>query len=316
LDSTGVADACADVFMVSSSIFPTSVIDQAKMRWIVLKDFYPLTHGYRHNLARWVSRILRFLQRMYPTPNDVIEAVKMCVHPIPRKEVEADTSSFQGWPQCFIPMMSMGVECYNPDHNPNRPGQRKAVAKGLVPNFNTRNLLGAQIASRLPHDEEDLYEEQETTMKEVPLQRSSLPFPEIRGYLAPSVVPTAPMSASVSTPLTPVYKPMVPSLNPAPGVVQAPIPPFISLDELRKRSYSQDNSIVNSFYFVCWRILECKREGGLRTVDLYKDMRKGLGVDQVAGRVLDDLIKMGWFRKEPAGISDHVVVMNFAWQYV
>jgi len=297
LDATGVADACSDVYMISASFIPGHVLDAAKMKWIVLKDIFPLSQGRRNNLAEWIPRILRFVQRSYQSAAEVLEAVKMNVVPIPRKEVETSEKGFQGWSECFVPMPGMGVEY----HDPNRPGPRREIVKkvdyGLVPNFNGRNAVAAQIASRLPLDDDDQRCE---TMKVIAPPQQSIAVSHMQG----------------SSTLAPVYKPMVPSLNPVPGVVFAPVPPPLSLHDLATRNYLQDNSIESSFYFICWRILACNREGGLRTVDLYKDMRKSFGVDQLAGRVLDDVIRMGWFRKEPSGVSDHVVVMNFAWQYV
>jgi len=303
LDATGVADACSDVYMVSASLIPGHVLDAAKMKWIVLKDIFPLSQGRRNNLAEWIPRILRFVQRSYQSAAELLEAVKMNVVPIPRKEIETSEKGFQGWSECFVPMPGMGVEY----HDPNRPGPRREIAKrvdhGLVPNFNGRNVVAAQIASRLPLDDDDQRCE---SMRMITPPQQSMAVSHMQGS----------STTSSLADLAPVYKPMVRSLNPAPGVVFAPVPPPLSLHDLATRNYLQDNSIESSFYFICWRILVCNREGGLRTVDLYKDMRKSFGVDQLAGRVLDDVIRMGWFRKEPSGVSDHVVVMNFAWQYV
>lgn len=292
----GLADACADIFVVAAGNVPLTA--KKDFRWITYNDINPISIGRRGNFAEWLGRILRFVQSIFPAPENLVAVASGQAKVEPRTVIDEwhfTAYDFKGWPIGYGALAPRGIELYAIPKPP-PIGTKRTMIQGvdvvekLVPDFTQRNLLASDILSRMPrHDDDPL---------DIVLKPSS-------------PVPVPVLGNTSTNPVVPVF-----SQNRPIGEVRVSIPPCISMAKLATLNYSGSHlSHEIRFYFVCYQILTSGKNGIL-TRDLYPRMKKNLNLESTPpGRILGDMVKFGWFRREPQG-EDHFVTMNFSWQFI
>jgi len=301
----GRSGACSDMYVMPLTFVPSSL--NSRLKWIVGKDIYKLSHNWPSNTAKWVGRFMRYVQRMFSTPADLLTfTYKSRCGFVPRDEIdqfEDDSSSFSGWKDFSdLPIPSGGVyfqgipvnqsvmrppmEPVIPDHNPNRPGERRRVERSLV----------ASVPS---------------TTSSVPFGVFSAPPNQMAKMLVQSVPDDfrdspPPQPFSLYSP--PVIVPQV--VQPPPG--QVLMPSRCSLLDIRSRDYGTF-SYENAFYFVAGLVLA---DPNMFTKDIYRRMTSGMNLNNLRpGRILEDMVRMGWFIRQQCG-NDHRVSVSQAWSLV
>jgi len=307
----GKSGACSDMYVLPVTLVPSSL--NSRLKWIVGKDIYKLSHNWPSNTAKWVGRFMRFVQQLFSTPADLLTfAYKSRCGFVPCDVIdqfEDDSSSFVGWKDFSdLPIPSGGVYFQgipvnqsvarssvesvvsnvvdSVNHNPNRPGERRRVERSLV----------ASVPS---------------TTSGAPFGVFSVPPNQMAKMLVQSVPDDfnespPPQSFSLYTP-----PPCVPqAVQPSGG--QVVMPTRCSLLDMRSRDYGIF-SYENAFYFVAALVLV---DPNLFTKDIYRRMTNGMNLNNLRpGRVLEDMIRMGWFIRQQCG-NDHRVSINQAWSLV
>jgi len=314
----GKSAACSDMYVMPLTLVPSSL--NSRLKWIVGKDIYKLSHNWPSNTAKWVGRFMRYVQSLFPTPADLLSfTYKSRCGFVPRDEVdrfEDDSSSFVGWkdfsslpiPSGGVvfegiavnqsmtlldsshqarmetrPVEGFGVVIDSPArHNPTRPGERRRDVPlvSSVPSISSVAPVGVfslppnQIAKMLVQSVPDDFRESP------PPQSFSL-------YTPPVVVPHVPQSPSG----------------------QVLMPAKCSLLDIRSRDYGTF-SYENAFYFVAGVVLG---DPNIFTKEIYKRMMHGMNLANLRpGRILEDMIRMGWFIRHQCG-NDHRVSINQVW---
>jgi len=290
----GYSDACSDVYVVAAGNLPYSATSD--FEWIMYSDIAPLSQGRKAKVAEWIPRILRFVQSQFSSAESLMSVVCGDASVDPRSIIdgyEKNPFDFKGWPACTWSMTSKIVYVEVPSPLPLLPRKHAFIAPAPVernvPDFSQVNPVVKQVLRNLKEHEYGRIGDDDA-LKQV----------------------VVPLNTSVPT-RTPILS-QTPAQNAPMGETRVLHPPFISMERLVTLNYAGPPSTEMKFYFVCYQILTAGSSGVL-TKDLYQKMRRHLNLGtHTAGRVLDDMIKCGWFRRVAEG-NDHRVTMNFGWQY-
>jgi len=291
-DKEGISAACADLYIVSVKGIPSRVANG--LDWLTGHDVYKLTLGKGANVAQWVSRFLRFLQKMFPTVRDMLEFAESDQE-IPSLTLyeEGDVTRWRQWlPSKVCPPSVLEWKVGNAD---------KVFGLDSGSRIFSNREIPVEVKTRTPYL---------TGTRPAPLDcpcrggRLSVTkhVPHCQWYLNQEavalVVPTDIVDA-------------VPSVLTGPGV-PAGMPGPISIADLTTRDYKRLSSPQNSFYFIAKTLFS---NPTLKTSKLYGEMRKNLNMgDLAAGRVVDELMKWGWVIKTATPGGDHVVSIPEIWK--
>jgi len=286
------------------------------MKWIVGKDIYKLSHNWPSNTAKWVGRFMRYVQNLFPTPADLLTfTYKSRCGFVSRDEVdrfEDDSSLFVGWKDFsdlptpsggvvfqgisvnqsvtlmdsshqaqMRPMEGFDVEIALARHNPNRPGERRRDSSLVASVSSTSSVAPPVVSSVSP---KMLVQSVSEDLRETLFSHPFLL------YTPPAAVPHVSQSP--------------------PG--QILMPAKCSLLDIRSRDYGTF-SYENAFYFVAGLVLG---DPNMFTKEIYKRMTNGMNLANLRpGRILEDMIRMGWFIRHQCG-NDHRVSINQLWSPV